>query len=206
MTAYRETVCLVLRHTPYQESSLIVSGISPDAGRLDFLLKGARGLGKKKFPELGLFREVSLKFRPPERSSTLFSVREIELRTVFDSIANHTENYLTACDLSAFLQANTRPMLETPQTYRAFRILLGNYAAGSAAEPWKMLLKLAFLNENGLVPEPEGTNEEELLAHLLAASQGEEEPPELAPEYLDRLSRWVDSLLTHHGFRRPGTV
>ena len=97
-------------------------------------------------------------------------------------------------------------MLETPQTYRAFRILLGNYAAGSAAEPWKMLLKLAFLNENGLVPEPEGTNEEELLAHLLAASQGEEEPPELAPEYLDRLSRWVDSLLTHHGFRRPGTV
>ena len=105
MTVYRETVCLVLRHTPYQESSLIVSGISPDAGRLDFLLKGARGLGKKKFPELGLFREVSLKYRPPERSSTLFSVREIELRTVFDSIANHTENYLTACDLSAFLRA-----------------------------------------------------------------------------------------------------
>ena len=50
MTAYRETVCLILRHTPFQESSLIVSGISPDAGRLDFLLKGARGLGKKKFP------------------------------------------------------------------------------------------------------------------------------------------------------------
>ena len=123
MTAYRETVCLILRHTPFQESSLIVSGISPDAGRLDFLLKGARGLGKKKFPELGLFREVALKYRPPERSSTLFSVREIEQRTIFDSIANHTENYLTACDLSAFLQANTRPMLETPQTYRAFLCL-----------------------------------------------------------------------------------
>ena len=45
-----KTFYIILRKIPYQESSLIVSGLSPDFGRLDFLLKGARGTGAKKFP------------------------------------------------------------------------------------------------------------------------------------------------------------
>lgn len=199
---YRQTTCIVLRQTPFQESGLIVSGLSPDAGRLDFLIKGARSCGKKKFPELGLFRELSLKYRAPDHRSTLFSVREPELLTVFDSVSLHTENYFAACELAAFLTANTRPLLESGQSYRALRTLLTHYSAEDGAEPWQMLVKLAFLNENGLIPEPERESEEELLAHLLAASQGEENPPELPQEYRDRLIRWTDRLLQHHGFRR----
>lgn len=198
---YLQTTCIVLRHTPFQESSLIVSGISPDAGRLDFLVKGARGCGKKKFPELGLFRELSVKYRPPDRKSTLFSVRDLELLTISDSIALRTENYFAACNLAAFLTANTRPMLESVQSYRAFRTLLAHYSVQDGTEPWQMLVKLAFLSENGLIPEPEHNSEEELLLHLLAASQGEKEPPVLQPSYQERLIRWIDGLLHHHGFR-----
>ena len=202
MTAYRQTTCIVLRQTPFQESSLIVSGLSPDAGRLDFLVKGARGCGKKKFPGLGLFRELSLKYRAPDQRSSLFSVREPELLTVFDSVSLRTENYLAACELAAFLTAKTRPLLDSGQSYRALRILLTHYSTEDGTEPWLMLVKLAFLNENGLIPEPERESEEELLEHLLAASQGEKNPPELPQEYRDRLIRWTDGLLRHHGFRR----
>ncbi len=197
---YQKTTCIVLRHTPFQESSLIVSGISPDAGRLDFLLKGARGCGKKKFPELALFREFSLKFSPPEKKSSFFPVRDLELLTISDSIAMHTENYLAACDLAAFLLAGTHPMLESVQIYKSFRTLLANYSVHDGKEPWQMLVKLAFLNENGLIPEPEYDTEKELLFHLLAASQGEEEPPVLAEDYQLSLIRWIDGLLRHHGF------
>ena len=64
-----------------------------------------------------------------------------------------------------------------------------------------MLVKLAFLNENGLIPEPEREEELLLLKHLLAASQGEEEAPPLREEYRERLGQWIDRLLRHHGFR-----
>ena len=45
-----KTTYIILRKIPFQDSSLIVSGLSPEFGRLDFLLRGARGTGAKKFP------------------------------------------------------------------------------------------------------------------------------------------------------------
>lgn len=199
MTRIR-TSCIVLRQTPFRESSLIVSALAPE-GRIDFLQKGARGYGKRKFPEIGLFRELAIEYRPPDAKSTFFSVRDPEVRTVFDSIALHPETYLAACEVAGFLHANTHPMVESAQTYRAFRTLLFRYTQSEEVEPWKMLVKLAFLNENGLIPEPEREEELLLLKHLLAASQGEEEAPPLREEYRERLGQWIDRLLRHHGFR-----
>ncbi len=197
-----KTTCLVLRQTPFRESSLMISALSPDAGKIDFLQKGARGCGKRKFPEFGLFREFSIEYSPPGEKSAFFSVRDPELLTVFDAVALHTESYLAACELAAFLSANTHPMLEALQSYRAFRELLSRAAeSGNGTEERKMLVKLAFLNENGLIPEPEREEEERLLNDLLAASQGEREMPCLETEYRKRLSQWIDRLLTHHGFR-----
>ena len=58
-----------------------------------------------------------------------------ELLTVFDAVALHTESYLAACELAAFLSANTHPMLEALQSYRAFRELLSRAAeSGNGTE------------------------------------------------------------------------
>ena len=60
-----KTAYIILRKIPFQESGLIVSGLSPEFGRLDFLLKGVRDTGAKKFLYAELFRELSIEFRPP---------------------------------------------------------------------------------------------------------------------------------------------
>ena len=41
-----KTTYIILRKIPFQDSSLIVSGLSPEFGRLDFLLRGARGTAR----------------------------------------------------------------------------------------------------------------------------------------------------------------
>ena len=64
-----KTTYIILRKIPFQDSSLIVSGLSPEFGRLDFLLRGARGTGAKKFPYAELFRELAIEFRPPKLHS-----------------------------------------------------------------------------------------------------------------------------------------
>jgi Recombination protein O N terminal. len=42
-----KTSYIILWKIPFQETGLIVSGFSEEYGRLDFLLKGARGSGAK---------------------------------------------------------------------------------------------------------------------------------------------------------------
>ena len=43
------TNLIVLRKTPYMETSLIISGLSPDFGKLDLLAKGELKISSKKF-------------------------------------------------------------------------------------------------------------------------------------------------------------
>ena len=119
-----KTTYIILRKIPFQESSLIVSGLSPEFGRLDFLLRGARGTGAKKFPYAELFRELAIVFRPPrEHASTLCSLTAHEPVASFDAIALRTGNYLAVCDYAAFLLKHTKPMLEAPETFRALETL-----------------------------------------------------------------------------------
>ena len=120
-----KTTYIILRKIPFQDSSLIVSGLSPEFGRLDFLLRGARGTGAKKFPYAELFRELTIEFRPPKLHSpgTMCNLTSHELIASFDSIALRIENYLRMCAYAAFLLKHTKPMLEIPGTCRALEVL-----------------------------------------------------------------------------------
>lgn len=96
------TEYIVLRKTPHKESSLIVAGVSPRFGRLDFVVRGARKeISKTKLPFVDLFRELSVEFDP--RLEGLRTLRFAELSREFDNIANHPRNYEAACLLGAFL-------------------------------------------------------------------------------------------------------
>ena len=50
MGALLHTQYLVLAKRPYQESALLLSGISPDCGRLELIAHGARKIEGKKMP------------------------------------------------------------------------------------------------------------------------------------------------------------
>lgn len=202
---------IILRKTPFQDSSLIVAGISPDYGRLDFLLKGARSIGSKKFPNAELFREFSIEFRESKSRSGFFSMQSSDPIAFHDMIAGNLDNYLAACEHASFLLKNSQPMLEMPLTYRSMSIMLSYLGKEPKPEPWRSLAKLVFLYEGGFVPEAEmfddvdveSAKRSRLLHSLLEYATGEPgaEKPEISDAYFARLSGWIDALITYHSLK-----
>lgn len=199
-----KTDYIILRKTPYQETSLIVNGLSPDFGRLDFLLKGACGTGAKKFPYAGLFRELAIEFRETTGSSTLFHMKSHEPKACFDAIANRPENYLKACDYARFLLKHTHSMLELPLTYRALLVLLRRLAGPVEGTFPVSAAKLVFLQESGFVPEAgagDPGRASALEALLEYALTGDCPAPPFSEEYRKRLIQWTDALCVYHDLR-----
>jgi recombinational DNA repair protein (RecF pathway) len=196
-----KTSFIVLRKTPYQETSLVVAGVGPDCGRVDFLVKAARSLGRRKFPLFELFRELSVQFRDSGRAG-LSIPKAVEPLADHDSIALNPDAYLAACDCAAFLLRHSRPMLPAPAAYEALRVALLRFQEGRVDfKNAAALFKLAFIHEAGFVPEraEDGEEGERLLAELLESAVGEREPPALSSAYWSRLRAWVDGLAIYHG-------
>jgi len=207
------TNLIVLRKTPYMETSLIVSGLSPDFGRLDLLAKGELKISAKKYPVIDLFREIQVSFHE-SLNSTLHSITTAELIAEHDNVAEVPENFLLANKLGNFLLSNTQPDLPCPQT----SIILGNVlvhlsSAGNEelikqrffGQLWNRLhcsviLKMGFLHENGFMPDSltsdEAKNYEQQLfiEQVVEAGIGDMALPERANKYWLQLDKWLDSI------------
>lgn len=205
------TELVVLKKVKYQESSLIVHGISPDYGRLDLLIKGALKLGKKAFPAVDLFREIQVEFKESHGSS-LHSIYSAELLCAHDAIANYPDNYITANNLGAFLLKNSHPELPCPLTYDAFinalRHLSGETEAVWNASQCVVSVKAVYLQEHGLLPDalnpdPEKNRKQQLFmdAFLDAAINGSP-MPECSPGYWGRLEQWINVLCDYHELKK----
>ena len=189
---------IILRKIPFQESSLIVSGLSPAFGRLDFLLKGARSQHGKKFPYAGLFRVMSVEFREKQSSSTLYYLKNHHPVRNFDGIAGNLEHYLAVCEYAAFLLKHTRSMLELPLTYQALLCGLSRLCSGNGTLFDLAAAKLVFLYEYGLVPEaPSGNSGRTLEILLEYALNRNQSAPEFREEYKVRLMEWIRELAGH---------
>ncbi len=189
-----ESVWILLRKTAFQESSLIVSGISADFGRIDFLFKGAKTLGKRRFPEAELFREFQVIFREAKNADGLAGIKAWEPTAFHDEIANRTEHYLALCRLSAFFLKHTKPMLPVPKSFLAFRALLTRLEREKDPEPWISLTKFVLLHENGFVPE---SRRADRLIEL--ALDPQKKIPEGYSDFWKRFRTWVDNLNTWNG-------
>jgi len=193
---YFRTDYIILRKVPFQESSLVVSGLSPEYGRLDFLLKGARGSGAKKFPFAGLFRELSVEFRENPSGTGLLYMKSQEPKCSFDSIAQYPENYIRICSWVQFLLKHTRPMLAVERTYAALRLALARLSSGGG-EFQLAAAELVFLHESGLVPDMDSDDpEKEKILHRIldyALEPGSAEPV-FSPGFQDKLIQWIRAL------------
>ena len=190
---------IILRKIPFQESSLIVSGLSPAFGRVDFLLKGVRSRHAKKFPYAGLFRVIHVEFHEKQHSSsTLYYLKNHHPLQDFDAIAGNLEHYLAVCDYAAFLLRHTRPMLELPLTFQALLCALSRLCSGKGTLFDLAAAKLVFLYECGFVPEdPSGDSEKTLNALLDYALNRDTPPPDFREEYKKKLTGWIETLAGH---------
>ena len=185
------TPCIILRKTPFQETGLILACLSPDFGRIDLLCRGVRKFGKRSFPVISLFREISIDFKEPKNTSGLASLRAPEPILSHDALAEEPSAYLAACSLAAFLLRNTRPMVALPDTFRALSLMLTRTAETRTANPWLSYVKLVFLCENGLVSVPE--DRQIVLDSVAAFAAGlQSEPPPFRTDFLERFVRWIE--------------
>lgn len=187
----RETDYIILRKTPFRESSLIVSGISPEFGRLDFILRRPSSRGASKFQVAGLFRELHIEFKTKKEDlHGLLSAGKFELLTDFDPIAENIPGYFAACALCGVLLANSKPMLPMPETYRAMRLFLQSLCGGAGPEPYESLVYLVLLREAGELPAQEGRAGAFLERILSSAAAGESLPQDIPASYWEKLSDW----------------
>ncbi len=200
---------LILKKIPFRESSLVVSGISPDDGRIDFVMKGAQSVGAKKFPVIDVFRQVRIDFNPVIEGMP--SVYAAEGVCSFDGISSNAENYMLACELGKFALENSSPQLPCPELCGAMLFILntlsGNCENPPTAGQCRLLIRLAYLNENGLLPDTlshdphKNDMQQRLMAILLEAAQGDMPLPKLQDDYWSQLENWSSQLCVFHDLK-----
>lgn len=209
-----ETRFLVLRKTPYSETSLVVAGLSPDHGQLHFLVRGARRLGPRAFPALDLFHLLRVTYAPPLKG-TLCSWRAADLEVAYGDVAQSTATYTAAGWLARFALLNSTGEAGMPRFFTAVTVALDRLAqaatdpladrsaACSAAVVGTVLI---FLDENGLLADyrnrPAQRARRDLILDMAAGRQA---PPKLDPDDWQRLRQWSVKLAEHNDCRLPDT-
>ncbi len=201
------TQLIVLSKQPYRESSLLLSGLSPDFGRLNLVANGAQKLSAKNFPAVDLFRELEVEFDDAGKSD-LHTARRLELAAEFDAIAADPRHFRMAGRIGSFLLKNAVPNVPLPYTYDAFKSVLSQLCTPSGTPGcWNMVqcsvvIKTAYLYENGLLPEASDPRQNDFLENLVAAGIENSALPACRPDYWKTLNEWLSSLLDFHHLAR----
>lgn len=201
------TQMIVLVKQPYKESALLLSGLSPDYGRLNLVANGAQQLSEKKFPAADLFRELEVEFNE-EGASDLFSAKRLELAAAFDALAENPRHFQLAGRIGSFLLKNAVPAVPQPLTYDALRCILKQLSLpADAPERWSMeqcavVIRATYLYESGMLPEVRSKKESTFLENLVASGVECSPLPECSAGYWKILNRWLGELCEYHHLQK----
>ena len=194
------TPVLVLRKTPYSETSIIAVTLSPEHGRLDFMIKGAKQISKRKFPQVDLFRELEVHFN--YKSSGLNNMYSVEILNTFEGIANFPANYLRACETATFILRNSQGMIPSPEVYSALKTAFSTLGRSKTEVPWMELVKLVYLDEHGFLPEAMNFSMDpkkmEAMKNLINSIVSGTPLPDYPQKTWLKLSEWIDKLCKYH--------
>ena len=201
---------IVLRKTPYRENALVLSGISPDFGKLEVIAYGAAGSSKpNSFPVADIYRvlSVTLKDNDLEQGKNgLLAAKDIELIEDFPDLPRKLDNLKFIGKIGGFLLRNTVFESPLPLVYDALRSILrilSNNEVWSQRES-AIVIKLTFLYENGLLPEPENMSAEAagkvmmLYEKIIECAVDAEPLPKLSAEYYLQLDSYLNMLITRN--------
>ncbi|MCX6985352.1 MAG: DNA repair protein RecO [Lentisphaerae bacterium] len=194
------TSVLVLRKTPYSESSVIAATLSPDHGRLDFVIRGAKKISGRKMPQVDLFRELHVEFRM--KNSGLQNLYSCELLNFYDGIAAFPDNYLEACGIGTFILRNSHPMIPCPEVYLAVKNAFEALSKSRSDIPWAGLVKLVFLDEHGFLPEDLSvagdSRKTEAVEKLIRSTVSGNPLPDFPPKTWRKIAEWIGELCKYH--------
>lgn len=199
---------IVLRKSPYGESSVVAAGLSEREGRMAFLVRGARRIGRRDYPVVDLFRCLNVRFRLAPRSS-LHHWFDADGVDDFGALARYSRRYLCAAGLARFLLRETADGVPLPLTYTALHTGLRRLAEAPPETSEEILLPavrvgilLTFLHENGeLDIDSFRGKDEEQLQRLLRTGLGEERVPRLPVTTWRSLDAWILRLLDTADYR-----
>jgi DNA repair protein RecO len=195
---------LVLRKTPYSETSLIAALLTREHGQVHVLLKGARRSAKRQFPAIDLFREVRIQFQPVSHRE-LHSIRGADLLQAHDGIAQRPAHYRLALWLTRFMLANTQANVPVPRSYTALAHAFARLAQPEACEHASLLsLCFTIADESGVLPSYDDPRSSRHIAALLTYAADANSPtPSYSAEIWAGLRRWMYRLLAAGHFALP---
>ena len=194
-----------LRKTPYKESGLILAGLSPDAGKLELVAYQALSGKSGSFPVIDLFRVLQVEYTEPApgKGGSLATAKEIELVQDFPDLARDLTRFKLAGSIGNFLLRNSAHDSPLPLTYDAYKNVLAHLAAndGWNERECAVVIKLVFLYENGLLPDPEGLTEQAqakviaIYEHIIECAVDGEKLPAAGSEYYHKLDDYLNHLI-----------
>ena len=194
------TTVIILLKTPIREADIMATAVSPDWGKMELVAYGAQSVSGKKFPVLDCFNELEIGFEFSEKGPC--KLLEAELITSFAPIADRLDIYKLSGKISNFVLKNSAPELPMAIVYDTLRHVLGNLALNAAngsalwsPEACGAVIKLACLQENGLLPEFEDDKVSTFFDAVIEAGLEGAPLPQCAPEYWSKLTLYLNTLL-----------
>ncbi|HPN85334.1 MAG TPA: recombination protein O N-terminal domain-containing protein [Victivallales bacterium] len=193
---------LILKKTPYGDTSLIVNCLSGKLGRVDLLIKGARRLEKRKFPEIDIFNEINAYFSE-SKSGTVHTLSKSELTKSRIEIASFPKNLVIAMNCAKFILSNTHFNMHSERLYRSTNVMLRDFCSGIADDAWKLFIRLIYLEEQGFLPnydtEKSSASFAKMIRDILEYSDGgANKHPKLSEAYKGKLEKWIAGICQTH--------
>ena len=187
-----ESEIIILRTHNYSETSLIAKCLSKEYGRLDFMMRGAKKLGAKKFPLTGLFRHLKVNFTKSNKG--LHTLKDIELIKSYDDIASNYSQYSATCYLSEFLINNSIENDIHEEVFQSCINTLDAFTKPAVKQAWISHILLNYLETHGLMPSPETLNSNQLKLIETLLFLNSSNVPNLSNKQWDEICSWLKQL------------
>lgn len=150
------TTALLLRKTKFSETSLILTWLTTDHGKLKTLAKGARQPKSRFSGRIDLFFECEISIAR-SRKSDLHTLRECELREPHDGLRQDYRRVTMGAYFIELIEIVTEPEHSVPELYdllrRALRYLDANPATMRALEHFEReLVRLLGIEHPEVAP------------------------------------------------------
>jgi DNA repair protein RecO (recombination protein O) len=199
---------IVLRTRPLTETSLIVHWLTPQAGRISTVAKGARRPKSPFRGKLDLFYEADLSFVRSRRSE-LHTLREVNLRET-NAVLRRELGYLRQASYAAALvELATERDTPLPTIFELVRDYLRALPTGTPEPRNVFAFELKLLNELGLQPDIEKSRltpgSKQIVALLLQNPWETLNRLELSKGQITELRQFLNGFLIFHLERVPAS-
>jgi len=143
---------LILRTRPLTETSLIVQWLTPDAGRIATVAKGARRPNSPFRGKLDLFYLADFSFSRSRRSD-LHTLREVLLRETHTALREQLACLQQACYCAALIEQTTETETPLPTVFKLMTDLLNYLPTRPLQSATTFTFEIKLLVELGLKPD-----------------------------------------------------